>query len=73
MRFSLWKQGFLKKGVHCDLNCMVGTPQIIKGVHRTPTEGERECVGLGVLVGKWGNLPIKLMFQFIFQITCLSM
>lgn len=25
------------------------------------------------LVGKWDNLPIKLMFQFIFQITCLSL
>lgn len=45
---------------------------MMKGVHGTPTEGEFECV----VGGWWGygeNLPIKLMFQFIFQITCLSM
>lgn len=39
--------------------------------------GHPQRVNLNVcgwgLEGKWENLPIKLMFQFIFQITCLSL
>lgn len=44
----------------------------IEGVHGTPMEGEFECMWVGA-GGEMENLPIKLMFQFIFQITCLSL
>lgn len=43
----------------------------IRGVRDTKGELVNVC-GWG-LEGKWENLPIKLMFQFIFQITCLSL
>lgn len=44
----------------------------LRGVHGTPMEGEFECMWVGA-GGEMGNLPIKLMFQFIFQITCPSL
>lgn len=74
--FCTVNKGLDLKGVHYNLIELYGRDSTndkkIRGVHGTPTEGELECVWVGA-GGKVGNLPIKLMFQFIFQITCLSL
>lgn len=75
--FLYGNKGLNLKGVHYNLVELFSRNSLndkrIRGVRGTPIKGELVNVcGWGV-EGKWENLPIKLMFQFIFQITCLSL
>lgn len=75
MGFCVWKQGcwFESSPLQFELYSRgLYNDKKVRGVHGTPTRVNLNVCGWG-LEGKWENLPIKLMFQFIFQITCLSL